>query len=123
MTPIHIWKELIWAYLLGYIEDNKYAPTLFEIAQEMDYKHGKRVTEERIRQLLQEMVADGLITIEFKKTRGIRINTDQHGQVRGNVEDSRRNGGSLHSNSEIREQGDAGGGSAAVEPPLPVLRD
>lgn len=79
--------EHIWAYLLGYIEDNKISPTLEEIAWHLKSKTDYKVSKERIRQLLKVLVGHGKIRVYRGIWRGIHIIEKNYGngQVKGDV--------------------------------------
>lgn len=66
-------QEIIWAYLLGYISDHGYAPTVMEIRDHVVSVIGVGITHQRVHQLLLELEKAERIRIEPKVWRGISI--------------------------------------------------
>ena len=63
----------IWGYLLGYFEDNKFMPTLEEIAIYFNNINGTNHGREWARHHLKQLVKDGRVRIDKHKTRGIKL--------------------------------------------------
>ena len=74
MIPKNKFANKIYIYILGYYNDNDYFPTLQEIANNFTNKNtGETYTKEWARQMCNELVKQGKITIDKRKWRGIRL--------------------------------------------------
>lgn len=70
--PISKVAEDVWAYILGYYQDEGYMPTLGEIADNAG-KDGITYSKEWARLCLKELQKQGRIEIDPGKHRGIKL--------------------------------------------------
>ena len=77
-----ILKETLWAYILGYIEDHKYSPTLEEMKEKLKEETGETFSREHCRKIVGYLVEEGKLELTPNKWRNIRIvTTERVGQA------------------------------------------
>ncbi len=66
-------KMKVWAYLLGYYNDNEFMPTLQEIS---DNAIDRKLSRQGAKYILLQLEKDGKIKLEPSKIRGISLCCD-----------------------------------------------